>query len=288
MESKDFVIKNGELKKYLGENEVVIIPDGVKSIGGEFLNDYVDDKKNLFHFAKFSNIVTKVVLPDSVETIKPGAFRDCVKLNSVNIPVGLEEIGDFTFSGCISLTSIRLPFSVKSIGVAFRGCRKLERLNIPDSVRVISARAFEDCGKLKEFVLSGEVTEFKDSVIEKLWNSIYDGDIDRKESESVRTALLFSILKYANKSLLKEKQIQAELKQNKWNLVKHAINNDDAEIIQKILEIYKITNPEEIEDYLQYAKNTVEVKVSIMNYKNEVFQKKKGNKNDILEKEYKL
>lgn len=64
--SSDFVIENGVLKKYKGSATVVIIPDGVKEIGGgETLG-----KNGL----NYNNTITKVILPDSVTKIGNAAF----------------------------------------------------------------------------------------------------------------------------------------------------------------------------------------------------------------------
>ena len=82
----DFVIEKGILKKYMGKDTEVVIPDDVTSIGDE-------------------------------------AFRDCRSLTSVKIPDSVANIGLEAFSGCSSLTSVAILGSVTSIdGHAFCGC----------------------------------------------------------------------------------------------------------------------------------------------------------------------
>ncbi len=273
--ASDFIIVNGELREYKGSDEVVVVPEGVTTIGSKA-------------FSKKTTL-TKLVLPSSVDTIKGRAYKMCTNLVSINVPVGVEEIRNETFENCNSLTSIRLPYSIKYIGGrAFANCKKLERINVPDSAMDIKPTAFTGCNGLKEFILPENVTEFKGSVIEKMWNCFFGEltpDVDR---DKVGSVLLYSLIKYTSDSVLNEKKIQEELKKNKWNLIKVAIKNDDAKVMNKILNFFKITNYEELDDYIQYASNTIEVKVSIMNYKNELLKKQKNSIDDVTEREYKL
>ncbi len=273
--ASDFIIVNGELREYKGSDEVVVVPEGVTTIGSKA-------------FSKKTTL-TKLVLPSSVDTIKGRAYKMCTNLVSINVPVGVEEIRNETFENCNSLTSIRLPYSIKYIGGrAFANCKKLERINVPDSAMDIKPTAFTGCNGLKEFILPENVTEFKGSVIEKMWNCFFGEltpDVDR---DKVGSVLLYSLIKYTSDSVLNEKKIQEELKKNKWNLIKVAIKNDDAKVMNKILNFFKITNYEELDDYIQYASNTIEVKVSIINYKNELLKKQKNSIDDVTEREYKL
>ncbi len=273
--ASDFIIVNGELREYKGSDEVVVVPEGVTTIGSKA-------------FSKKTTL-TKLVLPSSVDTIKGRAYKMCTNLVSINVPVGVEEIRNETFENCNSLTSIRLPYSIKYIGGrAFANCKKLERINIPDSVMGIKPTAFTGCNGLKEFILPENVTEFKGSVIEKIWNCFFDELTPDEDIDIAGSVLLYSLIKYTNESVLREKKIPEELKKNKWNLIKVAIKNDDAKVMNKILNFFKITNYEELDDYIQYASNTIEVKVSIMNYKNELLKKQKNSIDDVTEREYKL
>lgn len=65
----DFVIKNGILVEYNGNDDVVVIPDGVISIDS---------------FVFLNSGLTSVTIPDSVTSIGTGAFNGCFNLKEVN------------------------------------------------------------------------------------------------------------------------------------------------------------------------------------------------------------
>lgn len=68
------------------------------------------------------------------------------------IPESITKIKDFAFHGCSSLKSITIPNSVTSIGLyAFRGCSALTSVTIPDSVVMIDDETFEECTALESF-----------------------------------------------------------------------------------------------------------------------------------------
>ena len=48
--------------------------------------------------------LTKVILPDSIKAILPGAFDGCTRLTEINIPMGVEYIGEDAFDDCNNLT----------------------------------------------------------------------------------------------------------------------------------------------------------------------------------------
>ena len=91
-------------------------------------------------------LVTDLVIPDSVTKINAYAFYNCTKLASVTIPASVTSIGMGAFYDCTGLTSVTIPDSVTSIGEwAFWGCTGLISVTIPDSVTSIGRYAFRDC-----------------------------------------------------------------------------------------------------------------------------------------------
>lgn len=110
-----------------------------------------------------------------------GAFYKCTEISKVNLPETIESIGERAFENCSSLISVNIPNSVKSIGKqAFSECSLLETISIPEGVTIIQSRtfsrsgiksihipstvttiesyAFYSCGKLKRIEIPSSVT----------------------------------------------------------------------------------------------------------------------------------
>ena len=90
--------------------------------------------------------LTSVTIPNSVTSIREGAFSGCTLLTSITIPDSVISIGDYAFSGCSNLTSITLPDAVTEIGLrAFKNCSKLDIISLPNSMAYWGDYAFEGC-----------------------------------------------------------------------------------------------------------------------------------------------
>ena len=147
----DFVIENGVLKRYLGPDGDVEIPDGVTCIG----------------FQAFLACRTykgygpmKVTIPDGVTSVETGAFEACDCLTSITIPDSVTSIGGAAFRNCKRLKYITIPGSVLSIGdSAFFGCKTLMNVILQEGITKIGKFAFEDCFALKEIAVPKSVTE---------------------------------------------------------------------------------------------------------------------------------
>ena len=109
-------------------------------------------------------LVTELIVPESINSIKKGVLKDCESINSIILPVGLEQIDDYALSGCINLTSITIPNSVTSIGsYAFYDCGSLTSIEIPDSVTIIGSSAFSGCANLTSITIPNSVTSIGSS-----------------------------------------------------------------------------------------------------------------------------
>ena len=142
-------------------NELVtelVIPDTVTEI-------------KAYAFCNCSNL-TSVVIPDSVTTIRSYAFYNCSSLTSVVIPDSVTKIDFYAFDGCSSLTSITV--SVNNITymsidgnlytkdgktlVQYAIGKSATTFTIPDSVTKIGESAFYRCSSLTSVVIPDGVT----------------------------------------------------------------------------------------------------------------------------------
>lgn len=169
----DFEIRAGELVAYHGNAVDVVIPDGVKKIGG--FNETLRKQRGAFENCSFLRSVT---IPDSVEEIGANAFLNCTRLKSVQFPYNLEEIGDAAFAGCKSLSQIsflRISKRLKIGRSSFAGCTELTELTLPHCVESIDQRAFYGCG-ITTLHIQGNPT------IEKLGYADYLYDNDNRDT----------------------------------------------------------------------------------------------------------
>ena len=134
-ETADFIIKNGELRKYNGKEKNVIIPSGITRICGAFMgNDRLES----------------VIIPQGVTDIGMSAFRDCRNLKAVTIPNSVNYIGLWAFTNCEKLQSVVFPDSITYIdGGAFCNCSSLSNIAIPLNTLQIGGSAFANCDSIK-------------------------------------------------------------------------------------------------------------------------------------------
>ncbi len=110
-------------------------------------------------------LLTNVVVPNSVTSIGKFTFSGCTSLMSVTIPDSVTSIGYGTFYNCTSLTSVTLPDSVTSISSsAFYKCTSLTSVTIGDSVTSIGEDAFRSCTSLTSATVPDSVTSIGNSV----------------------------------------------------------------------------------------------------------------------------
>ena len=77
-------------------------------------------------------IITKIVLPDSIQMIERGTFSGLDDLKSIKLPKQLKTIEDYLFYGCKRLEKVTLSVGLKQVqSSAFEECPKLKKLVLP-------------------------------------------------------------------------------------------------------------------------------------------------------------
>ena len=167
---KDLTTVGSDAFPYNAFGETLTIPKHVVGIAYNAFgkqNRFVVDGENqhfssengvLFNKAKTELIAYPVLsaaseytLPDSVNKILQGAFKDAKNLTAVTLPQGLEVIEQSAFQNCTALKSISIPDSVTEIGIyAFSECAALEKAILPSSLEKISEYMFNRCSHLKK------------------------------------------------------------------------------------------------------------------------------------------
>lgn len=109
--SKPFFMLNSALVEYGGESGAVSVPDDVQDIIHGVFKEHSE--------------ITAVSVPASVTNIGDAAFKDCTNLKTVTFSGqdqtasagNLQSIGSQAFSGCTSLENLSIPRSVVHVGV---------------------------------------------------------------------------------------------------------------------------------------------------------------------------
>lgn len=118
------------------------------------------------------NNVSKIELPDSLESVKTYVFKDCTGLNSVYFPKTSSKsvsVGSYAFENCSSLTDVIFPDTLVIAqrnqlalrnGV-FSSCSSLAHITFPGTLGSLGSDAFDKCVALKQ-------VKFMDGVA-KVW-----------------------------------------------------------------------------------------------------------------------
>ena len=85
--------------------------------------------------------LTRIVLPESVQSIGKRAFSGCTSLTAFYHPTALTRLGAYAFENCEALRSVDVrPAALEPY--TFSGCSSLEWVNLADTVKSIGSRAF--------------------------------------------------------------------------------------------------------------------------------------------------
>jgi hypothetical protein len=162
----------------------------------EEMNEMIEDSKEKLEPIEFGNYADKLIgveLPDTIEVIEWGAFRNCTNLSNVIMGDNVKEIGMYAFEDCTSLRTISLSESLSVIGTrafagtglinvslpngietldsyAFANCTELQSINIPRNITTIREGLFSGCLSLSDVYLHDNVTSVEECAFESCHN----------------------------------------------------------------------------------------------------------------------
>lgn len=126
----DFIVFEGLLEEYVGEGGDVVIP---ASLGVVEIADRV--------FYKNEDIVS-IVIPEGVKAIGGEAFRDAINLEKITLPYSLTSLGSYSLSNT-AITSITFPGKLAIIEMGTcSGAKYLTEINFSYGVQEIHPGAF--------------------------------------------------------------------------------------------------------------------------------------------------
>ena len=141
--TRDFVIIDNTVVKYVGTAPIVSIPEGVTSIAEGAFKDQTK--------------ITELNLPSTITKIMASAFERCINLTHVSLPTSLKSINKKAFFRCYNLSFVAFNDTLEEIGEeAFGFCTKIKTVNLGKDISIIDSSAFNNCNKLSYFFVSDE------------------------------------------------------------------------------------------------------------------------------------
>ncbi len=131
--------------------------------------------------------LTKVRLPETVTTVRPGAFQGCPnltdvvlpkkmatidadgfaenpKLENVTWPEDLKILCDKAFRDCPNLKAVTLPKNCYCVGIAtFVNCTSLEKIDMTPALELVYDSAFANCSSLKSVLLPATLQKLEET-----------------------------------------------------------------------------------------------------------------------------
>ncbi|MBR5847550.1 MAG: leucine-rich repeat domain-containing protein [Bacteroidaceae bacterium] len=157
-------------------------------------------------------LVTELIIPDGVGSIKDYAFYNCDCITEVYIPIinYVTSIGEYAFYNCSRLMYANIPWSVTSVGkYAFSNCGNLTSLSVSEGVASIGHYAFQDCVSLASVYIPASVTSIGEcafsgcygigEILVEEGNVVYDSRdncnaIIETSSNSLITGCMFTVI----------------------------------------------------------------------------------------------
>lgn len=92
--------------------------------------------------------IESIILPNSINSISTGAFRNCVCLEYMNIPQNISLISNKAFQNCSELKSVVLNGNIDIQSEVFLGCVSLNCIVNANFIESVGRNAFGNCDEL--------------------------------------------------------------------------------------------------------------------------------------------
>lgn len=123
------------------------------------------------------NKLTNVIINNScnITILEEQVFKNCISLNSIEIPNKITTFGSELFFNCKSLENINIPSDLSSIGSnCFGNCEKLLNINFYNTnITKASDSLFLNCEKLKFCIFPITLKEFGNNVFKNCQDLSY-------------------------------------------------------------------------------------------------------------------
>ena len=108
----------------------------------------------------------KLIVPDSVKSLRVCAFKGCLSLEEVELPGRMTDIPANAFENCGQLKEVSfrgwprntIPEGTTIGSGAFFGCGSLADLRLPETLSEIKSHTFDSCVSLKQIDIPSNVT----------------------------------------------------------------------------------------------------------------------------------
>ena len=109
-----------------------------------------------------NSLITHLVVPSSITTIKSNTFQGCTSIVSVEMPNKVTKIDSSAFSYCINLKQVIFSESLTTIeSSAFYDCISLEDFILPNTLQTVGQNAFQGCDSIVSVTIPESVTLLK-------------------------------------------------------------------------------------------------------------------------------
>lgn len=125
---------------YSGEESLVIVPEKIEGKSVTAIGD-----KAFYE----NHSITKVLLPEGIESIGKAAFAKCAYVEYIFLPSTVREVGEGAFANMNNLKELRFPHGVELIASKVcKNCISLESIYLPKDVQ-IEGDSLSGCAQLK-------------------------------------------------------------------------------------------------------------------------------------------